>query len=177
VIQERPTAAVISKRALTHKPPKEARKEFDRGVQSWRKGQSNQAQHHLEEAIRLDAGFVEAQTELGALYAEAGQPALALDYFNSALALDPNSAPPNTGKASVLVMLNRPAEAEQAARRALQFDPGSIAAHYMLGTALLMQDKITPEAVTHLSVAANKYPRARAFLAEAQADPAKRRNH
>src|ERR1700694_1543607 len=37
VIQEPPTGGVISTRALRHKPQKAARKEFDRGVQAWRK--------------------------------------------------------------------------------------------------------------------------------------------
>ena len=43
-------------------------------------------------------------------------------------------------------MLNRADEAEQEARQAFKLDSGLIAAHYMLGTVLLMQEKFTPEA-------------------------------
>ena len=64
-------------------------------------------------------------------------------------------------------MLNRADEAEQEAP-GLQTRSGLIAAHYMLGTALLMQEKFTPEAASHLKIAANTYPRAREFLESLQ---------
>jgi Flp pilus assembly protein TadD len=73
-------------------------------------------------------------------------------------------------KAAALVILGRWEEAELAARRALQLDPASIEAHYMLGIAMLQQSKITPETAAHLAIAAKEHPRARAFLAEVQAD-------
>ena len=167
-IKERPSAGIISAHALAHKPLKAARKEFDRGVQARREGLSDEALHHYAAAVRLDSRFVEAQIELAAACAAAGQPAEALDYANRAVALDPYSAAAHSAKASALVILNRPGEAEPAARRAVQLDPGSIAAHYMLGTALVMQGKITAEAAAHLAVAAGKFPRARAFLARVQ---------
>jgi tetratricopeptide (TPR) repeat protein len=145
-------------------------------MHAWRKGQTSEALEHMAEAIRLDPNFVEAQTEAGAIYAVSGKLELALDYFNRALALEPTWAPPNAGKASVLVMLNRDQEAEQAARAALQYDPGSIPAHYMLGIALVRQGKNTREAVVHLKVAADKFPTARAFLAAAEAELAKKQD-
>jgi predicted Zn-dependent protease len=55
-------------------------------------------------------------------------------------------------------MLQHPVEAEQAARRAVQLTPASIAAHYMLGLALLRQNRATPETALHLEIAAGKYP-------------------
>jgi len=160
---------MISARALAHKPSRAAVKEFDRGVQAWRSGQSGPAVQHLAEAVRLDSNFVEALAELGAIYAKTGQPELALDCFTRAAVLEPNSSLFHSNRASALVILNRPEEAEQAARRALQLDSGSIPAHFILGMSLVMQEKITPEVAAHLAVAASKYPRARTYLAAVQA--------
>jgi tetratricopeptide (TPR) repeat protein len=124
----------------------------------------------------LDSNFVEALAELGVVYAKSGQPELALDCFTRAAVLEPNSSLFHSNKASALVILNRPQQAEQAARRAVQLDRNSIEANYMLGVALVMQEKIAPEAAAHLSIAADKYPRARALLAEVQAYLAKHRS-
>jgi Flp pilus assembly protein TadD len=160
---------MVSARALAHKPSRAAVKEFDRGVQAWRSGQSGPAVQHLAEAVRLDSNFVDALAELGAVYGKTGQPELALDCFTRAAVLEPNSSLFHSNKASALVILNRPEEAEPAARRAVQLDPESIEANYMLGVAMAMQEKITPEVAAHLAVAARKYPGARAYLTAVQA--------
>jgi tetratricopeptide (TPR) repeat protein len=168
---------VVSAQALAHKPPKAARREFDRGLRDWRKGRKDEAREHLTDAVRLDPGFVDAHIWLGAFYDDAQQPALALDHFNRALLLEPQSSPATLAKAAVLLTLKRPAEAEQTARRALQLSPGLIEAHYLLGAALMVQGKVTPEAAEHLRIAAAKLPQAQAFLAAAQARLAKSQHH
>jgi len=162
-------AGVVSARALAHKPSRAAAKEFDRGVQAWRRGQTELAVSHLKEAVRLDSDFTAALAELGAVYGAAGQPALALDCFTRAAVLEPNSALFHSDKAAALVALNRPEEAEPSARRAVQLDPSSIAAHYLLGVAMAMQEKITPETAAHLAATVGRYPRASAYLADVQA--------
>ncbi|HSP68783.1 MAG TPA: tetratricopeptide repeat protein [Bryobacteraceae bacterium] len=175
IFEHLPSGAV-SARTLGHKNSKAAGKEFDRGVQAWNKGQNDQALLHLAEAVRLDPGFVEARTDLGIVYAKMGRPEQALNQYERALVLEPNLAVLHSNKAAALVMLSRWEEAERAARRGVQFDPSSIDANYMLGVALVMQNKITPEAAGHLSVAADKYPRARSLLAEVRADLAVHRS-
>ena len=47
-------------------------------------------------------------------------------------------------------------------------DPSSTAAQYMVGLAMLMQDKVTPEVVEHLASAAKTYAKAKMFLIEVQ---------
>jgi Flp pilus assembly protein TadD len=160
---------IVSARALAHKPSRAAIKEFDRGVQAWRSGQSGPAVQHLAAAVQLDSNFVEALAELGVIYGKTGQPELALDCFTRAAVLEPNSSVFHSNKASALVILNRPKEAEPAARRAVQLDPRSIEAHFMLGMSMLMQEKITPEVAAHLAIAAPKYPKARTYLTVVQA--------
>jgi len=153
---------------LKHKPSKAARTEFDHGVQSWLKGRSEEAAEHFTEAIRLDPDSVEARIDLGIIYVKSGHPEKALDQCEQGLALEPNLAVLHTNKAAALAMLNRWAEAEMVARRAVQLDPRSTAAQYMVGLAMLMQDKVTPEVVEHLASAAKTYAKAKMFLIEVQ---------
>jgi Flp pilus assembly protein TadD len=165
---ERSSAGLISARRLTHKPSKTALKEFELATKAWEKSHNNDAIRHLSEAIRLDPGYIEAQVKLGAVYADSGQSERALVLFDGALALEPNWALIHTDRAAALVTLNRPSEAEIAARRALRLEPSSVAASYMLGCAMLMQDKITPETEAYLATAAGKYPMARSYLTKVQ---------
>ena len=165
-----PPRGGISARTLAHKPSKAAVEAFNRAAQAWNKGQNDQALLYLGEAVRLDPGFVEARTNLGALYAKTNRPKEALDEYEQALALEPNLAILHSNKAAALVMLSRWEEAEQAGRRAVQLDPKSIDGNYMLGIALMKQGKITPETAARLAMEVKKHPRAGAFLAEVQAE-------
>ena len=167
-LESRPAPGGISARTLKHKPSKAARTEFDHGVQSWLKGRSEEAAEHFTEAIRLDPDSVEARMDLGIIYAKTGRPEQALDQDEQGLALEPNLAILHTNKAAALVMLNRWREAETAARRAVQIDSRSTAAHYMLGLAMLMQDKVTPEVAEHLASASKAYSKAKVLLIEVQ---------
>jgi hypothetical protein len=166
----RPPRGGVSARTLAHKPSKAAAKAFDRAFRAWNKGQSDQELRYLTEAVRLDPDYVEARTNLGAVYAKADRPAEALEQYEQALALEPNLALLHSNKAAALVMLSRWEEAEQVARHALQLDPESINANYMLGIAMMKQLKITPETAAHLAIAAKTHPRASTFLAEVQAE-------
>jgi tetratricopeptide (TPR) repeat protein len=162
-------SGVVSARTLAHKPSKSARKEYDRGVQAEQKGQHNEAIRHFSEAGRLDPNYVEAEANLGILYSKTGQPEAALEFFDYALVIEPNSDLLSGAKAAALVMLSRWGEAEQSARRALKLNPRSVESSYMLGLALLMQGKITPETARSLEMAASEYPKAREHLADVQA--------
>jgi len=164
-----PPRGGVSARTLTHKHSKAALQAFNRAHRAWKKGQSERVFRYLIEALRLDPDFMEARTDLGAVYIEANRPEEALEQYDQALALEPNLAVLHSNRAAALVMLGRWVEAEQAARRALQLDPGSIDANYMLGIAMMKQGKITPETAAHLAIATKKHPRARGYLAEFQA--------
>jgi tetratricopeptide (TPR) repeat protein len=165
-----PPLGGVSARTLAHKHPKAADKAFNQGHRAWNKGQSDQALSYLAEAVRLDPGYVEARLNLGVIYAKTDRPEEALDQYERALELEPNLALLYSNKAATLVMLSRWDEAEQAGRRAVQLDPKSIEGNYVLGIAMMEQGKITPETAAHLAIAVKKHPRARAFLAEVEAD-------
>jgi Tfp pilus assembly protein PilF len=130
---------LISAATLAHNPSKGARREFDRGVRAWRKGEGDQAVQHLAEAVRLDPDFIDALNELGFVYVKTGHPELALGHLQRAVTLMPNLAVLQTNYAAALVDLGRPVEAEAVARRALQLDARSVQANHLLGVALMMQ--------------------------------------
>ena len=125
-------------------------------MQAQERGQSSEAIRHFAEAVRSDPNYLEAAADLGLVYSKAGQPEAAIAVFDRALAVEPNWALLSSAKAAALVMLSRWQEAEQAARQAVNLDPRSIASSYMLGVALLMQGKITPETARALELAATQ---------------------
>jgi tetratricopeptide (TPR) repeat protein len=158
-------AGVVSTRNLAHKPLKAARREFDRGLRASETGRSTEALRHFTAAVDSDPEYLEAQAYLGRLYLLQGEPSLGLKHIEQALSIEPSSDVLHSNRAAALMMLQRPAEAEQAARRALQLAPASIAAHYMLGLALLRQNRATKETAEHLKIAAGKYPDVLPWLA------------
>ena len=52
--KERPVSGLVSVKQLQHKPPKAARKAFDRGVKMFEKGDLARSLASLEEAVALD---------------------------------------------------------------------------------------------------------------------------
>src|SRR5690348_1972014 len=56
--------SAVSVRTLEHKPPKQARKEFDQGIQAWRHARTEDALNHLTAAVRADPYFLSALIEL-----------------------------------------------------------------------------------------------------------------
>jgi Flp pilus assembly protein TadD len=154
----------VSVRSLAHKPPKAARKEFNRGIQAWRKGRSDQALARSAKAARLDPDYLEAQVDLGVVYESTGHFSQALERFEQALALETNLQVLYENEAGVLMMLGRLYDAEETARLALRFSRYSIDANYTLGMSLVMRGEVTPEAIASLKLAAAKDPRARKAL-------------
>jgi Flp pilus assembly protein TadD len=128
--------ATISAQRLRHHPPKAALKAFAQGTTAVRKGQKTEATKYFTSAVRLDPLFVEARTELGALYARTGEVSNALEQFDRALELEPNSSMLHYNRSWALLSLGRAAEAESEARRALAINPQHVQAHTLLRLAL-----------------------------------------
>ena len=156
---------VISAHALGFKPLKAARKNFDQGMRALNKGLNTEAMDHFREAVRLDPGYVQPHVQTGILQAQAGQPMLALESFLRALEIEPDADFLEFNVALTLLVLHRAAEAEQYARRVARRSPSFVDAQYVLGLALVMQDKLTPEAVEALRLAAEQHSPAREVLA------------
>jgi tetratricopeptide (TPR) repeat protein len=155
---------VISARTLGFKPLQAARKKFDKGMRAADKGLNTEALKHWREAVRLDPGYMQPHVQTGILRAKAGQPMLALESFLTALALEPTADFLEFNVAHTLVTLHRPSEAESYARRIARRSPSFVDAQYVLGLALVMQGKLTPEAIGALRLAAEQHSMAREVL-------------
>src|SRR5437879_1656794 len=164
---QRPASGTVSAAKLRHKVPSKARKEFEKGVEAARKNDSAAAIGHLAKATELDPGYMEAHNNLGVQHLKANAYETALALFQKAVELDPGAREPLVNLAATLVTLERPVEAETVARKAVRLDGGYASARYLLGLALLQQQKNTSEALDHLQRASETFPRARLAIAEA----------
>ena len=163
---ERPGSATVSAARLRHKVPSKAHKEFERGVEAARKNDSASAIGHLAKATELDPGYMEAHNNLGIQHLKANAHETALAEFQKAAELDPGAREPLVNLAATLVTMERPVEAETAARKAIRLDGSHAIARYVLGLALLQQQKNTSEALDNLERASETFPRARLAIAE-----------
>jgi Tfp pilus assembly protein PilF len=153
-------AAPVSLRRLMHKPPKTARKALEQAVKAQRNGDMAACEGKLREAVSADPGYFEAHNNLGALLMRTGRAAEAATHFRAALDIDSTAAPVLANLSASLLALREFKQAEQAARQALRHDPNSPQGHYLLGIALIEQNRFTDEAAVHLEASAETFPKA-----------------
>jgi thioredoxin-like negative regulator of GroEL len=159
-----PHAETISVARLEHKIAPKARKEVELADRAEKKKDTATAIDHLQKAIALDPGFMEAHNSLGIRYISTGEDDRALTEFRAALELDPRNSGLQANVSAVLLRLRQPAEAENAARRSVDLDGSNPRAHYLLALALVDQRKITPEVEKNLRAAADELPVAHLLL-------------
>lgn len=169
VRKERPISGLVSVKQLSHKPPKAARKAFEKSAKLFEKKDIAGSLAALEQAVAIDPEFVPALNNLGARYVLTGRFAEAISTFRKALAIDPDAPMVHTNLAQALIHKGRIAAAEAQSRKAIDLDPEDPRAAYLLGLSLVMQKKYTPEAMDHLQRSEEFVPRARLTLAVAQA--------
>ncbi len=155
-----PGGPPVSLSRLQHRVPRSAAREFERSEKVLRKGDLEASRKHLERAVAIDPDFSEAQNNLGARYAAAGEYQRAAQAFAEARRADPASAMAITNLGLMYVHLGRNEEAEAAARAALRLNPQSTRAYYLLGLALGNLDRKPAEALSSLEKAAPEFPRA-----------------
>ena len=160
VRQERPASGSVSIDALTKPTPKNIRKQLERAGKEFAKGNVQASLRHLENATELCPECAEAHNSLGVRYMQMNAFDKAVPAFSRAVELDPRSATPRTNLALALVTMREYDKAEPFARKAYELDRGSVPARYALGLIALNKRQCTTEALSHLSVAADIYPRA-----------------
>ena len=115
---------------------------YNIGVALERKKQSQEAQKHFQEAIKLDPNMGEAYLALGNSYlAEKKFDTPAIEALVKAGELMPGSYAAFYNLGVCYANIGKYAEAEQAFRKATEIDPKEPVAHYQLGLALLGQSK------------------------------------
>ena len=110
--------------------------QIDLGNELARRGRSEEASRHLEEALRIAPGSRVALYGLGNLFFAEGRPAEARRRFEEAARLHPDFAEAHVQIAAAFVREGRPAAAIAPAERALSIRPGLPEALYVLGSAL-----------------------------------------
>jgi Tfp pilus assembly protein PilF len=161
---------VVSLAELQHKVPGKAAKEFEKASKAARKGDNEAAIAHLQKAIEIDPGYIQAYNNLGARYLRAQEYDKAAEEFLRALELDPNCQPAASNLGFTYIALQRYSDAEQYARRAVDLDATSNRARFALGLALAAQNREPEEALRNLKAAARELPQARLALAQFLSD-------
>jgi hypothetical protein len=87
-----PPAGPVSFQRLSHRPPKAARKAWDRTCKELNKDHLDRAAEYARETVRLDPEFGDAVELLAALAITAGKPAEAEALAMRAIQVDPASA-------------------------------------------------------------------------------------
>ena len=158
-----PPGTMISVHDLT--VPSKAAKELDRSMKSFKAGDFRSTAEHLQKALQIAPGFVQAHNNLGATYIRLHEYESAIVQLQEAVELAPNLREPYYNLGIALLLLGRLPEAEIAARRALDIGPQDSSARFTLGRILATEDKNTPEAMHLLYESAPDIPEARLSLA------------
>jgi Tfp pilus assembly protein PilF len=157
---ERPATGTVSLRRLAHKPPKNAVKALHKAAGEQRKGNVAEWEKQLRLATTLDPEYFEARNNYGAFLVRHGRNEEALTEFRAAIGIDPTSAAVLANMSACLLGIGRVRDAEEYARKALAIDPLSAQAHYLIGVALVKQNRLTEEAAGHLRDSGSTFPRA-----------------
>jgi len=128
--------AAVSLSALKQNVPAGARKEFEAGVKSMKKGEHEKAGRQLQRAIELFPEFVDAHNELAAVWMKENRVAEAEQLLRRAVEIDPDAVRPLLNLALCLLRQERYADAEPFLERATRLEPRQATAHMLFGIAL-----------------------------------------
>ncbi len=161
---EKGAPGTVSLSQLSHKVPKEARKEFERACKAKDKGRPEESVAHLEKALEIDPDYMEAHVNLAAALLRKGQVGDAVPHLERAIELDAAAAPAYLNLGIAYLNQGRNEDAARAARQACKLDPTNPNPRYILALALkeLNQDD---EALRLLESVQTEIPRARVSAA------------
>lgn len=114
--------------------PKNAVKEFDKGIDADRKSHTDDAIHHYEKAISLAPDFYPARNNLGSDYLNKSNFAEAQQQFEEAIRLNKGDSQAYFNLGNVFTLTGRLADAEKALQQGLQKRPDSAFGHFLLGS-------------------------------------------
>ncbi|MEO8430632.1 MAG: tetratricopeptide repeat protein [Acidobacteriota bacterium] len=142
--------------------------QIDLGNELARRGRSEEASRHLQEALRIAPGSRDALYALGSLSFAEGRPAEARSRFEEATRLHPDFAEAFVQIGVALVREGRPKDAVAPVEQALSIRHGLPEALYVLGSALDAQgEAVEAEKKYEAAIAAKPdYPEAHLNLAD-----------
>ena len=114
--------------------PKNAVKEFDKGVEADRRQNRDDAIRHYEKSISLAPDFYPAHNNLGSDYLSKADYAGAEQQFKEVLRVNQNDSQAYFNLGDVYTLTKRFAEAEKVLQQGLQKQPDSALGHFLLGS-------------------------------------------
>ncbi|MGH9787489.1 MAG: tetratricopeptide repeat protein [Candidatus Acidiferrales bacterium] len=116
--------------------PKEAKDEYKKGVEAYRRRRLEESRAHFEEAVRLFPRFASAHSGLGIVLLQLGDAAGAQAAFEAAIDINANFAPPRVYLGALHNAFHRYQEAVDHLRTAVLLRPSSWMAHFELSRSL-----------------------------------------
>ncbi len=160
--------ATVSLHQLSHKVPKQAKKEFEKAA---RAGDDHaKVIAHLQKAIEIDPGYIEALNNLGSRYIQVNRLDDALEVLERAEKLDASNVKVQTNLAVTFLSMKKTADAERTARRAYQLGANDPRARYILALTLYHKHEFTDETVKLLRASLDQFPNANIALAAVYAN-------
>ncbi|MBI4854508.1 MAG: tetratricopeptide repeat protein [Acidobacteria bacterium] len=161
--------ATLADRQLDASIPKEAKKAYEKGSKSAKKGNMPEALEYLNQAIGLYPKYFDAHMALGELHAKAKDLTSAESAFLQAIEIKPKSAEAKFHLGVILIKTGKSNEAIEKLRQAIELGDASANTHLFLGVAL-MNTKNFEESekmlVKALDIGGNLQPSIRIYLAD-----------
>lgn len=124
-------------RKLDASIPKDAKKAYEKGSKSAKKGNMTEALEQLNTAIQIHPAYFDAHMALGELYAKNHDLAAAQTAFSHAIEIKPKSSEPYFHLGVVLVKNHKSSEAVEKLRQAMELGDKSANSYMFLGVALM----------------------------------------
>ena len=123
--------------------PEKARKEMDKGMEAFEKGDLSGATDRLNKAIQIYPEYARAWNNLGVVRMRAGDKAGAKTAWEHAVAADDKLAPAFLNLARIAISEKQPAQAEAYLQKAIPSDPNNPSMLILLCTAQAMNGEWT----------------------------------
>jgi tetratricopeptide (TPR) repeat protein len=173
--QEKSPGGIVSLRELRHPVKKEALRCVAEAQRYTERNEIVRAFAKLEEAVRIDPEYRDAQANLGVAYARTGHVEEAMQHFRRALEIGPPDVILYSNLSWASLAQRQFSEAEEFGRKAIALDAHNAKAHLVLGSALAMQPGKEAEAMQQLQIAATEEPKALALMERVRTRYAQRR--
>ena len=163
--ERRYVSSVVTLHELSHRVPSRAKRDFERALKAIGRQDDETAITYLKKAIEADPEYCAAWNNLGAAYLQLDRTELAIEQFIKAIEVDPHAAKPQLNLANAYIRQQLYADAVRAARRGIDLDRGDPSGPLILGMALVLEHKFTPEAERNLVKASQTFVFAELWLA------------
>ena len=150
-------SSIVDQAALADSFPKEAKKQYDKGIKAQHEGNQQEAIEHYEKALAIAPTMYFARNNLASLYLEARRFGDAEAEFRKVIGENHADANAYFNLANVYLLTNRLNEASSSIEEGLQRQPQSALGEFLMGSVLIRKGN-TREAEKRLRAALDQDP-------------------